>query len=273
MEEDRIGIPAHLLGQEKGVRIPIIHWGEGMVLLNKPQGIASKQDPWYPDFPNMESVFNLQIEAGKPELSHHKIHQFKVMSSLEPEVTGLVAVCTNEENSDEWTNAYGSNQLEFGFLLIGSKFSEPKKIECDHPIVRHHNGKKMQVSHRLGKQAKTVFHPLLNGRDAGAWLALTSFPRFHQIRLHAMESGVRLIKDPIYLPGTVEDPQGEGRLKLDWMHAYSVTNHSSLETESSVMALEPPKYWKRNLRKLGIEIEEVRVVADEILQNKTLPEE
>ena len=117
MEEDRIGIPANLLNRDKGMRIPIVHWGEGLMVFDKPQGIASKADPWYSEFSDLENAFNIQIPNEKPELIHHGVTQLRVLNPIEPEATGIVLASSTKESTGHWKNAYGSQQFTFHHII------------------------------------------------------------------------------------------------------------------------------------------------------------
>jgi 23S rRNA-/tRNA-specific pseudouridylate synthase len=271
MEEDRIGIPAHLLNRDKGLRIPIRHWGEGLLVFDKPQSIASKADPWFLKDPDLENAFNVQIPDGKPELIHHGIHFIRVFNPLEPEATGVVLACCNEDMREQWKNAYGSRQFIFHTLIITRKSLAPPVINCDLPLVRHFKNQQMMVSHNLGKKTFTRFSLIAQGRNADAWLASAQYPRLHQLRIHSRERGIPLLRDPIYDPTYPENLREADRLKLDWMHNYAVQTNYELNTLSPSVMMPPPKYWKRNLRKVGLEIDEITSKSDEIIENITLP--
>ena len=271
MEEDRIGIPPQLLGRDKGLRIPIQHWGEGLLVFDKPQGIASKADPWYANDPDLESAFNAQIPEGKPELIHHGIEQLGVFNPLEPEATGIVLACCNVATRDQWKNAFGSRQFIFHSLIVTRKSSITEAFNCDLPLVRHFVNQQMIVSHNLGKKTFTRFTPLAEGRSADTWLASTRYPRMHQLRVHSRERSIPPSRDPIYDPDYPQDLREADRAKLDWVHGYAVQNGGAPATDSPIVKVPAPRYWKRNLRKCGLEIEEITAKADEIIENITLP--
>jgi 23S rRNA-/tRNA-specific pseudouridylate synthase len=271
MESDRIGIPANLLSRDKGLRIPIEHWGDGLLVFDKPQSIAAKADPWYPEYPDLERCFNAQIPLEKPELKAHGISQMSILNSLEPEVTGAVLATINEDNMEHWKNQFGSFQFSFHFLLISKKSTLTNDGSCDLPIVRHFKNQHMMVSHRLGKKAFTQFSLLDTGRDAQAWLASTRYPRLHQIRIHCREQKIRLLNDPRYDPDYPESSREEDLHKLDWVHCFAVASEPNSLTSSPIAYSTPPKYWKRNLRKSGLEIDSILEKSRHKIKNMTLP--
>ncbi len=271
MEENRIGIPPQLMKGQKGERIPFEHWGEGLIVLNKPCTLASKADPWFAKKPDLESAFNAQIPSGKPELQHHGITDMRVCNPLESETTGAVLTSVTQESIEHWRNAYGSFQFQFHTLLVTRKTDKVNPIKCDLPLMRHFKNERMMVSHNLGKKAYTQFTLLCSGRDADAWLASSRYPRLHQFRVHARESGIPLLRDPLYDPDYPEDLLKKNPYKLDWAHCYCIDAAKELDLLKPRVKAAPPKYWKRNLRKTGLEIDEILGKSDEIIENITLP--
>jgi len=271
MEDHRIGIPPQLMKRDKGERIPIEHWGEGLMVFNKPQAIASKSDPWFAQIPDLETAFNEQIAAGKPELQHHGITELRVCNPLEAEATGAVLSSITTEAAEHWRNAFGSYKFQFHFLLVTRKTEKNQTFDCDLPLMRHFKNQRMMVSHNLGKKTHTRFSLLCKGRDADAWLGSTRYPRLHQLRVHTRESGIPMLRDPLYDPTYPPELVEQDLMKLDWIHAYCIQASPELGLPQPFVKTSPPKYWKRNLRKTGLEIDEILQKSDEIIENITLP--
>jgi 23S rRNA-/tRNA-specific pseudouridylate synthase len=271
MEDHRIGIPPQLMKGQKGERIPIEHWEEGLIVFNKPSSIASKADPWFAQMPDLESAFNEQISAGKPELEHHGITEIRVCNAAECECTGAVLASSKVETVEKWKNAFGSFRFTFHYLLITRKSRKFTPMECSLPLVRHFKNQRMFVSHNLGKKTRTQFTPICEGRTAEAWLASTRYPRLHQLRLHARESGIPLLRDPLYDPTYPPEMLEKNPFQLEWCHCFSIQASPELALEKTKIQAGPPKYWKRNLRKTGLEIDEVTDTAIQIIENITLP--
>jgi len=271
MEEHRIGIPPELMKREKGERIPIEHWGEGLMVFNKPQGVASKADPWFAQMPDLESAFNTQIQNGKPELAHHGIVEIRTCNPLECDTTGAVLSTIDSETAEKWRNAFGSFQFSFHTILITRKSGLKEPIDCKLPLMRHFNNERMVVSHNLGKKTSTRFTPICEGRTAEAWLASTRYPRIHQFRVHARESGIPMLRDPLYDPTYPADMLALDPFKLEWAHCYCIQGATELGLSKPHVKMEVPKYWKRNLRKSGLEIDEILDKCGQIIEKITLP--
>ena len=271
MEENRIGIPPQLMKGQKGVRIEFEEWAEGLLVFNKPGSIAAKADPWFGKMPDLESGFNEQIPLGKPELEHHGVTEVRVCNPLESECTGATLASSKVESAEQWKNAFGSFRFTFHYIMITRKSDIQKPLHSDLPLMRHFKNQRMQVSHNLGKKTRTQFTPIAQGRSADAWLASTRYPRLHQIRVHARESGIPLVRDPLYDPNYPADLLKENPFRLEWCHCYAIQAAPELGLAKSQIEAAPPKYWKRNLRKTGLEIDEILVTTRQIIENITLP--
>ena len=274
MELDRIGIPARLLRGEKGARIPIVHWADGLAALNKPEGVASRNDPWHGGVADLDSAFNEQIHENKPELAAHGITQFSSINPLEPEATGAVLSSLTHEARAAWKNEYGSFQFGFHFLIVCEKSdASGSVVECRLPINRHFKKRRMIISHQQGKKSYSRFENLARARSAEVWLGSTRFPRLHQMRLHACESGIPVLDDPIYV---AERPNARsssetGGSGSPWIHSYAIRADSLPGLTPRRIAFEPPRHWKRYLRRHGIELAEILSAAEQIIENRTLP--
>jgi tRNA pseudouridine32 synthase/23S rRNA pseudouridine746 synthase len=194
----QVGFPEGLLGPTSW-RLPVIWQGDGGALLWKPRGLLAQAHPWYPGKPDVESAIFSQIKAGKPELVDRlKWNWGQVVHALEPEVEGLVLIATDEARAADWRNAVGSNLLRFRFQFLSRAPAEGEgELICQLPIAAHFKEQRGFISHRLGKKAETVFRPVERMGVFGLWEAETAYPRFHQIRLHAAESGIPLWGDEL----------------------------------------------------------------------------
>ena len=65
--------------------------------------------------------------------------------------------------------------------------------------MRHESKPRAIVSHRFGKKCRTEFALKEDLGDWQLWSAKTNFLRWHQIRIHAAESGLRMVGDDTYV--------------------------------------------------------------------------
>ena len=71
---------------------------------------------------------------------------------------------------------------------------------CGLPIAVHNEKPCMIVSHKSGKFANTSFDPIQQHGKYQLWQASTTYHRIHQVRIHALESGLNIIGDEVYNP-------------------------------------------------------------------------
>jgi hypothetical protein len=290
MEPNRIGIPGEIIGRHTGFRFDIRPWAEGLIVIDKPQGITSRPDPFYPDAISLEVPINLQAAAEKPELQHHGISKLSIFNSLEPEVPGLVLASITEASRGHWKNAYGSQFFTFHSVMV-CKPHDPTvtTIECKLPLARHHVGKYQMVSHNLGKKSITRMTLVEASRHASIWIASTRYPRPHQIRVHSRESGLFLLQDPLY--DTTPQPEtasilahgtrrtGRGQVKkekpmaprLEWIHSIAIAADAGLGCNQPIQFCPLPRFWRGFLRRLELDPIPLEEKMTTVIQNITLP--
>ncbi|MEM0966768.1 MAG: hypothetical protein AAGJ81_11520 [Verrucomicrobiota bacterium] len=115
---------------------------------------------------------------------------------------GPVVFAGDRETYSTLREEYGSEQWSLHFLLLVRKGPQKDFLSCDLPVALHRDGTRSLISHKTGKQAKTVFKRVHDESTLSLWLAQTSFLRPDQIRLHAAECGLEIAGESIY--GSVE---------------------------------------------------------------------
>lgn len=216
----KIGFPPPMLGPEP-VRLPAAQVGEGLLALALPGGVVSDAHPFYRDAPCVIASLQAQLREEKPELQRLGMDVALAVNCVEPEISGLLLVAMNRAGVERWRNAYGSGQLQFTFEFVAAaNASVANEVVCDLPVARHkarHKSEpRMLVSHKTGKKSRTEFRRKARKDDFEIWTATTTLPRLHQIRLHAMEIGLKLPGDALYegLPmltwGALKGKKGPG---------------------------------------------------------------
>jgi 23S rRNA-/tRNA-specific pseudouridylate synthase len=181
-------------------KLPIIGQLPGLFCINKPAGVVTDAHPWYPKAKNIIEVLRLQLERGKTELAKLEMQTARSIFILDAEFSGAFLVAGTPEAVEHYRNAYGSGMWEFVFHLIVEK-SEPGfagEQTCAFPVKNNREGTGLRVSHRYGKQAKTIFKRLKALGDFELWEARASYYRLHQIRVHAQALGLRIGSETHY---------------------------------------------------------------------------
>ncbi|MFW5883208.1 MAG: hypothetical protein ACOCVG_02470, partial [Verrucomicrobiota bacterium] len=158
-----------------------------------------------------------QFANGRTVFHELKLERPAALIHSEPECAGLAVYATDASAREKWRNLAGSEMLnfEFRFLATGGK---SEAIACDLPIAQHRQEPQMLVSHTTGKRSHTDFKSLENFGRFALWQACSRYPRPHQVRLHAMECGLHLPGEPLYIHEAGASPPLP-RLPLLWLEA------------------------------------------------------
>lgn len=233
-----IGFPPPLLG-ERPIRLPVVFDDGDWLALQKPTNVLVLEDNWYPRLPVLVEAIRYQAGKGKPELQEMGIGESGLWANLDvdPEVSGPVLFSRDRNHSEASKSSYGSGDflLTFGLVVRGGK--DLDSAVSDLPIARHAREKRMLVSHTTGKQCRTEFQKVGRlGRNYTLWQAQTRFARRHQIFLHAVEVGLRIVGDRRYAK---EDYPLLSRLK---------SSYRPSKTREERPLLESPAIWLQGIR-------------------------
>lgn len=196
--QDTLGFAAPLLGLQN-VRLPILFRGEKFLVLEKPAGVLLRAHPWYPKCPDIENALSFQVENKKPEFARESLLEPRGVYSIDPEMTGMGVFAEKDEPLATLRNDYGSEKWTFTFRFLAREAGslEPEFV-CELPLAQGDAKHEVFVSHRQGKKAMTHFS---RGERVGRytwWEAKTPYPRLHQVRVHAMESGLSVLGEHLY---------------------------------------------------------------------------
>ncbi len=191
----KTGLVSLLPGEwgERSRKIPVLREIDGAAVLDQPT----------PPFPAqgtsefLAAVLSARLQTDAPR-SLRRLFPNPPRPVFDLECGGPTVMATGRETSSRLREEYGSDAwtLIFHVLSRGSRNKSP--IRCDLPIAKHRNADRSLISHRTGKKARTHFRPLVSAGELELWEATTRFLRPDQIRLHAMESGIRIAGESVY---------------------------------------------------------------------------
>lgn len=191
-----MGIPAYLSFppgtlSEAALRLAVLYITAGTVALEKPVGIAE-----------IGNVFRAQIAEEKPSACALGIRRPQLVFAPEAEISGIQIYADKNSGALElWKNALGSALFKFRYVFLTRPQPNPSRedsFSCTLPVAQHVAKPLALVSNTTGKKSETLFRKLENLSGFELWEARTSFPRFHQIRLHAQECGLPIVGDSLY---------------------------------------------------------------------------
>ncbi|MCD8483469.1 MAG: hypothetical protein LR015_12910 [Verrucomicrobia bacterium] len=194
-----IGFPPPLLGPDPQ-RLAVL-WHDGpLFVLEKPANVLVMQDPWYPRFPALEDAINFQAAAGKPELERLGLDTTGLggVFGVDPEMTGVAFLAAGAEATSAWAEVLGSDQFLFRYVFVASGQAPAEQFTSELPLARHRQEKRVVVSHTTGKKSRSDFRRLERWGKWSFWEVVTHYPRFHQVRVHAAESGLKVLGDALY---------------------------------------------------------------------------
>lgn len=264
-EHPLIGFPPPFLG-ERPVRLRVLRNDpeRGLIVVEKPAGVLPLPDNWYRRNPVLAYAINHQIEGGKPELERLGWEQPLVaVHTYEPEIAGAVVFSPSEEGAERLRNELAGLRWEFVFRLVALGGGQAQELQCSLPLARHEREPLMLVSHQTGKKAATVFRAVRNLGRFREWEARIAYPRYHQVFLHAFESGLRVLGDTRYarlpVPGLADfkrDYRPSRRFEEDPpLFDSPFVRLASLRLTDGhggedLITVPPPRKWDRALRLL-----------------------
>jgi 23S rRNA-/tRNA-specific pseudouridylate synthase len=201
-----IGFPPPLLGHAP-VRLPVLAGEPGLLALAKPAGIA-----WEAEDAAVLDALRAQLDAAKPELAPFALVRPASVWPLETETAGPGLLVSRDGPLDPWRNAFGSGLLRFTYILLAQDTSTAAAhgpaaaadtFTCDLPVALHTNPRvpRALISAATGKKSRTHFRRIFRAGPWAWWEAETDYPRFHQVRLHAAESGLLIAGETLYAHG------------------------------------------------------------------------
>lgn len=188
-----------MLGTEP-LRLPVLHDDGDCIALLKPPGILVQQDTWFPRLPVLVEAIRYQAAQGKPEFRNLGIGEAGLWAvhDLDPELGGPVLFARKRETAEKLRSLLGSDTFSFEFVLLVEAAPPGQSVTCELPLARHEHLPKTLVSHTTGKKSSTEFEGLGRVGRYGCCIARTSFPRRHQIFVHALESRLPILGDTAY---------------------------------------------------------------------------
>lgn len=193
----KIGFPPGLLC-ESSIRLDVPLYKENaFVVCEKPAGIFLEADGIAE---NPKTIIGaIKAQENKPEFARLGLSTPFAVYDLEPEISGLCLIAANKEAAAILRNSYGSEEFEFEFLILSEKPYGEVKETVSLPILRHEDKPRAIVSHHYGKKCTSKLALVEDLGDYQIWSLKTKFLRWHQVRLHAAEAGLRPVAEDLYV--------------------------------------------------------------------------
>ena len=246
-----LSFPPHTL-RAAPTLLPVIFRGSGVVALAKPAGVPVDEHPWTRGVPDICGEFRKRLAAGTASAVALGLKRPAAVLSTDAECSGAALLADRDGGAlEKWRNAAGSELLRFFFVFltrVSAGTSAEGEFVCRLPVAAHFTEARALVSRKTGKKAETRFCRLEKFGNVELWRAETAFPRLHQIRLHAAESGIPVLGDALY-----GAPSPDKGLSGQCLHARELKFIHPRTGEHVVVSTDLPEYFTSVLHRLCLE--------------------
>jgi 23S rRNA pseudouridine1911/1915/1917 synthase len=235
------------------VRSWICYEDNSIIVFDKPMGLPTQPTPDRARQNLFGLAQDLELErkgsAGYVGL-HHRLDRLTsglVLMTRDKDVNGAVADLFKERQIKKiyWAVAQMDRQFRGNFSELGvSPVEGLSRLEpgVQWTVINHLRESRkfrgtMEFTRAGGDLAETHFQVVELKAGQVSLIATPHTGRMHQIRVHAVHSGLKLVGDPIY-PKKLESAQGQGRMML---HAGVLRFEHPISGKAIEIASKPPK--------------------------------
>jgi RluA family pseudouridine synthase len=195
--------------------IPVVYEDDSLLALDKPAGLLTSPDRYDPMRPNLMKLLHAGIAAQKPWARERNLAYLSNAHRLDFETSGVILLAKTKPVLVALADLFGSEKPLKQYIALASGAPTTDTFEVDAPLGQHPlKIGVMRVDKKNGKKSMTRFHVLENFPRSG-YVLLKCEPltgRTHQIRVHALDAGFKLVGDTLY----GGKPLWLSRLKTDY---------------------------------------------------------
>lgn len=231
--------------------------------LDKPPGVGMRAHPWDSE-PDIDAALNVQLQAGKPELTRREAELFGSVYYLDPAISGVAVFAKNRDALADLRNRFGSGEccFRFQFVAAAQPVGQESSLESDAPLLPHNVKPKVIPSTAKGKKAFTRFRRIAESSKGWAlWEARVTFFRPHHVRAHAAVLEIPVLGDALYggpeAPTQRELHPKKQRSGLNFPAFHGLALHLAEvaltpgDSEATIIC-QPPKHLRLLLRRMGL---------------------
>ncbi|HEV2327459.1 MAG TPA: RluA family pseudouridine synthase [Verrucomicrobiae bacterium] len=182
--------------------VPVLYEDEFLLALDKPSGLLTSPDRYDPARPNLMKLLHAGIAAQKPWARERTLSYLSNAHRLDFETSGVILLAKAKPALVALADLFGSEKPRKQYVALASGAPPPSdSFDVDAPLGPHPvKLGVMRVDRKNGKKSKTRFQVLENF-DRFGYVLLKCEPltgRTHQIRVHALEAGLKIVGDILY---------------------------------------------------------------------------
>lgn len=202
-------------GIEGGQAFPIIFDGDGVIVVDKPAGLAT--EPTKQAATSVTDTLKTQLRFEQ-ERSKGERREVTAIHRLDVDTTGVLLLATTEQALRSWSKLFHDQQVERRYValvqgVVRGPAGADDDLVIDAPLLPPDRTGRARVS-VVGKRASTRVHVLVRSETATLLAVTPETGRTHQIRVHLAHLGHPLVGDHRY---------GEGRAPHLGLHALSLS--------------------------------------------------
>jgi RluA family pseudouridine synthase len=184
------------------IDLPVLHFDDSILAIDKSAGILSIPDHWDPEVP--DAVTELRARWGKLFVVHR----------LDKDTSGVLIFARSPEAHKAMSAAFESRSVAKVYRALVHGAPAWEEITCDLPLSP--DGDRLHrtiVDAHKGKPSSTAFAVLARYKDHALIEARPTTGRTHQVRVHLAALGHPCLCDPLYGDGR---PFLLSKLKKRW---------------------------------------------------------
>lgn len=186
----------------RGIEIPIIYEDRAVLAIDKPAGWMLAPSEWDRTGRNLQLAIASSIHGGEFWARSRNLKFLRFIHRLDAETTGVLLFARSSGAVSVYSRLFESRLVLKTYLAV-VEGTPPADSWTARGCIGEDPGKpgRMRIDPREGKEAETEF--VVAGRREGLSLirAHPKTGRTHQIRVHLLDSGLKIMGDPLY--GTI----------------------------------------------------------------------
>jgi 23S rRNA pseudouridine955/2504/2580 synthase len=219
-------------GDEAMLRNAVLHRDAGVIVLNKPPGLAVQGG----------SGTERHLDGLLDALRFGSDVRPRLVHRLDKETSGVLVIACTTAAAAFLTRAFREKTTRKIYWAIVVGLPKPTQGRIDLPLAKlpGREGERVRADAEEGKRAVTYYRMIDNAGTSASWLALLPVTgRTHQLRAHCAAIGTPILGDAKYGEAAAHLAGVPGSRKLH-LHARSLSIPHPLGGTLSVIAPLPP---------------------------------
>lgn len=183
----------------RGLEIPILHEDRSVLAIDKPAGWILAPTDWDRTARNLPLALASSIRAGDFWARSRNLKSLRPIHRLDAETTGVLLFSRSAGGISVYSRLFESRTVRKVYYAVVEGMPPAREWVCQArlgPDPRQPG--RMKVDPRQGKDAETQFFLEQQRDDLALVRAQPVTGRTHQIRIHLLESGLKILGDAFY---------------------------------------------------------------------------